>query len=320
MKIAVLTSGGDAPGMNACIRAVVRCTLNRGWEALGSRYGYNGLVSGELIPLSHNLVSNTIQRGGTVLGAGRCDLFETAEGLTRAAETLRSFGVAGLVAIGGDGTFRGLRELSALWDGLCIGIPGTVDNDATGSDYAIGFDTAVNTALEAIDRIRDTAESYERTFIVEVMGRGSGAIALAAALAGGAEEVCIPETPTDYRALAERLNAGKSAGRASSIIVCAEGDELGGAEGLKQRLQELSDLKFRTCILGHIQRGGAPTARDRILASRLGAYAVQLISEGTGGVVVGEIAGKPATTPLTEVGKATAADKSDAQLIQRLSR
>lgn len=320
MKIAVLTSGGDSPGMNACVRAVTRCGLNRGWEVWGSRHGYNGLVAGELVPLSHNSVSNTIQRGGTVLGAGRCDRFEGAEGLARGAQTLRSYGIGGLVAIGGDGTFRGLRDLSSLWDGLCVGVPGTVDNDATGSDFTIGFDTAVNTALDAIDRIRDTAESYERTFIVEVMGRDSGAIALAAALAGGAEEVCIPETITDYRALAERLNAGKAAGRSSSIIVCAEGDELGGAEGLKQRLEQLSDLKFRTCILGHIQRGGSPSARDRILASRLGAFAVHLLSEGTGGVVVGEVGGEVVATSLSEVGKATAADLSDAALIQRLSR
>jgi len=320
MRIVILTSGGDGPGMNACIRAVVRTALTWGWEVFASRYGYNGLVTGELEPLGHDSVSNIIQRGGTVLGAGRCLELQTPEGLQKAVATLKGHAIDGLIVIGGDGSFRGLRAISEPWRGLCIGIPGTVDNDATGSDYCIGFDTAVNTALDAIDRIRDTAEAYERCFIIEVMGRGSGALAIAAALAGGAEEVCVPETPTDSEAIAARLVAGKQAGRSSSIIVAAEGDEAGGAAGLAAELEELSGLKFRLCILGHIQRGGTPTARDRILAARLGVHAVRLLAEGTGDVIVGEIGGEPATTPLDQVGEALPGPRRDVDLINLLSR
>lgn len=320
MRILVLTSGGDAPGMNACVRAVVRSALSRNWEVFGARYGFIGLVTGEVVQLDHNSVSNTIQRGGTVLGAGRCPELQTPQGLEKAAETLRNHGIEGLVAIGGDGTFRGLRDLCEHWQGLGIGIPGTVDNDATGSDYTIGFDTAVNTALDAIDKIRDTAEAFERCFIVEVMGRRSGAIALAAALAGGAEEVCVPENATDYLGIAERLRVGKQAGRFSSIIITAEGDEIGGASELAKKLTELSGLEFRTCVLGHVQRGGSPTARDRILASRLGAFAVELLERGEGGVIVGEKACRLATTPLSEVGTALPACTCDFDLVRLLSR
>ena len=320
MRIVVLTSGGDAPGMNTCVRAVVRCSLAKGFEVLGARYGYNGLVNPDTRPLSHDAVSNIVQRGGTILGAGRCPAFETEEGLSAGAATLRGIGAMGLVAIGGDGTFRGLRDLSRHWDGLSIGIPGTVDNDATGSDYTIGFDTAVNTGLEAIDRIRDTAEAYERCFIVEVMGRASGAIALAVAVAGGAEDVCIPETPTDYEVMAARLTHGRQAGRLSSIIVAAEGDETGGAHAMATRLEEMTGIKFRVCVLGHVQRGGSPTARDRILASRLGSFAVELLGEGQGGLIVGERCGEVVTTPLVAVGEALPADLSDLELAHRLSR
>ena len=226
----------------------------------------------------------------------------------------------GVIAIGGDGTFRGLRALSEVWDGMSIGVPGTVDNDAPGGDYTIGFDTAVNTALDAVDRVRDTAESYERCFIVEVMGRASGALAIATALAGGAEEVCVPETHTDYRALAERLMEGRDRGRLSSIIVVAEGDELGGAEPLARKLGELSGMKFRVCVLGHIQRGGSPSARDRILASRLGAYAVELLDRGEGNVVVGEVRGSLTATTVEQVGDPAPADTRDFQLVKLLSR
>ncbi len=320
MRIVVLTSGGDGPGMNACVRAVTRTALTWGWEVFASFHGYNGLVQGKLEVLSHNSVSNIIQRGGTVLGAGRCPELRTEEGLERAVETLRGNGIDGVVAIGGDGTFRGLRDISARWEGLCVGIPGTVDNDTTGSDYCIGFDTAVNTALDAIDRIRDTAEAYDRCFLIEVMGRDSGALAIAAGLAGGAEEVCVPETPTDYEGIAARLLAGKQAGRLSSIMVVAEGDEVGGAVGLAAKLEALSGLKFRVCVLGHIQRGGSPTARDRILASRLGAEAVRLLSEGRGDVIVGEIAGRLATTPISEVDQPLPGSTEDLRLITLLAR
>lgn len=320
MRLMVLTSGGDAPGMNACIRATVRAALARGWEVLGARYGYSGLVRDEVVPLGHDAVSNIIQRGGTILGAGRCPELMTPEGLATAVATLRSHQVGGLVAIGGDGTFRGLRDLCAAWEGQGIGIPGTVDNDATGSDFTIGFDTAVNTALEAIDRIRDTAEAYERCFIVEVMGRASGAIAIAAALAGGAEEVCVPETPTDEEGIARRIVEGRAAGRFSSIIVAAEGDETGGAAGLAARLEAISAVKFRVCVLGHIQRGGSPTARDRILASRLGAFAVDLLARGEGNVIVGEKANQLAVTPLSQIGAAAPADVRDFHLVSLLSR
>jgi 6-phosphofructokinase 1 len=320
MRLVILTSGGDAPGMNACIRAVVRAALPRGWEVMGARFGYGGLVRDELLPMGHNSVSNIIQRGGTILGAGRCPELQTPEGLRAAADTLNRHSIEAVVAIGGDGTFRGLRDLCATWGGRGVGIPGTVDNDATGSDFTIGFDTAVNTALEAIDRIRDTAEAYERCFIVEVMGRASGAIAIAAALAGGAEEVCVPETHTNEEAIARRIVEGKQAGRASSIIVAAEGDETGGAEALATRLEAISGVEFRVCVLGHIQRGGSPTARDRILASRLGAYAVELLGRGEGNVIVGERANVLTTTPLSQIGAATAADVRDFGLVSLLSR
>ena len=320
MNIMVLASGGDAPGMNACLRAVVRTALSSKCQVLGSRFGYNGLLRDDILKLTHGSVSNIIQRGGSFLGAGRCKQLLTAEGLSQAADCLNRHGVEALIAIGGDGTFRGLRDLQDVWSGLTVGIPATVDNDATGSDFTIGFDTAVNTALEAIDRIRDTAESAERCFIVEVMGRGSGALAIAAALAGGAEEVCVPETPTNHQALADRIVVGKKAGRMSSIIIRAEGDEGAPTETLAHELQKVSGVEFRTCVLGHIQRGGAPTARDRILASRLGVAAVEAVLSGQGGVIMGEINGQLAQTSLSEVGAAQSAGLQDIRLVNLLSR
>jgi len=299
-KAVVMTSGGDAPGMNAAIRAAVRKGLDLGFEVWGSRCGYDGLIDGVLEPLASRSVSNIIQRGGTILHTARCPRFLEPAGRKEAVETLERHGVTALIAIGGDGTFRGLIELDRLWAGTVVGVPGTVDNDLLGSDYTIGFDTAVNTALDAIDRIRDTAQSHDRIFLVEVMGRHAGFIALAAGVAGGAEHILVPETPTDLPAIGRSIIEGRSSGKTSQIIIVAEGDEAGGAIEVGQKLEDLTGMKFRVCVLGHVQRGGSPSAFDRILATSLGAYAAEVVHEGVTGQMVGVINGERCRTPLAE--------------------
>jgi len=291
-----MTSGGDAPGMNAALRAVTRAALGNGFHLLGFNRGYEGILREQFQQLDSRSVSNIIQRGGTILKTARSAEFMTTAGVKKAAANLQKLGVHALVLIGGDGTFRGALDLEKFWDGQIIGVPGTIDNDLAGTDYTIGFDTAVNTAVEAIDKIRDTAASHERFFLVEVMGRHCGQIALEVGIAGGAEEILIPENPVDIRGVCERLCAGRSIGKTSSIIVVAEGVD-GGAVGVAEKLRKLSQNEYRVVILGYIQRGGHPSAKDRCLATRLGFYAVQAILNGESGKMAGEAGGELVLVP-----------------------
>jgi 6-phosphofructokinase 1 len=299
-RIGILTSGGDAPGMNAAIRAAVRTACVRGVECLGITDGYTGLLVGPLHPLGPRAVSNIIQRGGTILGTSRCDEFKSVEGRRRGAERLREAGIDALVVIGGDGSFRGADRLAIESGMAVIGVPGTIDNDIAGTDTTIGYDTAVNTAVDAIDKIRDTAASHSRVFFIEVMGRHAGFIALEAAIGGGAEEVILPEEETTIEVVCERLREGLARGKSSSIVIVAEGHPLGGAAAVAKRVEAVLPVDTKTTILGHIQRGGRPTARDRVLASRLGAAAIDRLLAGEAGVMVGELNGRVATTPLPE--------------------
>lgn len=299
-KIAVLTSGGDAPGMNACVRAVVRYGINHKLEVIGVRQGYAGLLEGDFVKLGSRSVANIIHRGGTFLGTARCEEMKTAEGIKRAMQNLHQENIEALITIGGDGTFRGAAALAEAGDIKVIGIPGTIDNDVYGTDYAIGFDTAINTALDAIDRIRDTAGSLQRPFFIEVMGRTRGFIALDVGIAGGAEDILIPERETKIEELCRNMRRNFKKGKKSSIIIVAEGDEAGGVFPIAQQVWERLRLDYRVCVLGHVQRGGSPTARDRILASKLGAAAVDALVDGKSGYMVGELKGEIALTPLHE--------------------
>ncbi|MCG0239325.1 MAG: 6-phosphofructokinase [Firmicutes bacterium] len=297
-RIGVLTSGGDAPGMNAAIRAVVRRGLSLGLEVYGIRRGFAGLIAGDFVPLSVRDVGDIIHRGGTILRTARSERFMTPEGQQEALEQIRAAGLSGLVVIGGDGSFRGAKVLTDA--GVpCVGIPGTIDNDIAGTDATIGFDTAVNTVVQAMNAIRDTATSHERIFVLEVMGRHSGWIALAAGLAGGAESILIPEVPFSLDEVCKRLRESREKGKRHSIILVAEG--VGSGFAIAEAIKERTGFETRVTVLGHIQRGGPPTAQDRILASRLGAKAVELLAEGRGGVVVGIINGEIAVHPIDEV-------------------
>ncbi|WP_040207670.1 6-phosphofructokinase [Neobacillus jeddahensis] len=283
-KIGVLTSGGDSPGMNPAIRAVVRKAIYHNLEVFGVYGGYTGLISGNIKKLELGSVGDIIHRGGTMLQSARCPEFKTVEGQQKGIEQLKAHGIEGLVVIGGDGSYMGARALTQ--HGYpCVGVPGTIDNDIPGTELTIGFDTALNTVIDALDKIRDTATSHERTFVIEVMGRDAGDIALWAGLAGGAETILIPEENYDMNDIAARLLKGKERGKKHSIIVVAEG-VCSGVEFAKQ-LQESTNFDTRVSVLGHIQRGGSPTAADRVLASRLGARAVELLIEGKGGRAVG---------------------------------
>jgi 6-phosphofructokinase 1 len=294
--LGLMTSGGDAPGMNAAIRSVTRLALGHGFRVLGFKRGYEGILHAQCQEMDARSVSNIVQRGGTILKTARSAEFRTFKGRQKAARNLQKLGVDALVLIGGDGTFRGAMDLAKVWKGQLVGIPGTIDNDLSGTDFTLGFDTAVNTAVEAIDKVRDTADAHERFFLVEVMGRHSGQLALAVGMAGGAEEILMPEKPPDIKAVCERLCAGRQRGKTSSIIVVAEGVR-GGAAGVAEQLKKLSRNEYRVCILGHIQRGGSPTAADRCLATRLGAYAVRAVLNGETGKMVGEVGGHPASSP-----------------------
>ncbi|WP_156291443.1 6-phosphofructokinase [Oceanobacillus salinisoli] len=283
-KIGVLTSGGDAPGMNAAIRAVVRKAIYHDVEVYGIRYGYQGLMEGNIIKMDLGSVGDIIHRGGTILATARSEEFKTEEGQERAIEQLKKFGIEGLVVIGGDGSFRGAQKLTSK--GFpCIGVPGTIDNDIPGSDFTIGFDTSLNTVLEAIDKVRDTATSHERTYIIETMGRDAGDLALWAGLAGGAESIIIPEMDEEFRDICNRLERGRERGKKHSIIVLAEG--VGNGFEYGERIKEETGLETRVTVLGYIQRGGSPTAQDRVLASRLGARAVELLLEEKADRMVG---------------------------------
>lgn len=283
-KIGVLTSGGDSPGMNPAIRAVVRKAIFHNLEVYGIYGGYTGLMSGNIKKLELGSVGDIIHRGGTMLQSARCPEFKTREGQLKGIEQLKAHGIEGLVVIGGDGSYRGAKALTELGY-PCVGVPGTIDNDIPGTEQTIGFDTALNTVINALDKIRDTATSHERTFVIEVMGRDAGDIALWAGLAGGAETILIPEENYEMKDIAARLLKGKERGKKHSIIVVAEG-VCSGVEFAKQ-LQEATNFDTRVSVLGHIQRGGSPTAADRVLASRLGARAVELLIEGKGGRAVG---------------------------------
>jgi len=302
-KIAVLTSGGDAPGMNAGIRSIVRLGLAGGLEVFGVRRGLQGLIDNEISQMTSRSVSDIVQRCGTVLLTARSEEFRTEEGLKKAAGNLDANNINGLIAIGGDGTFRGLVDLGRFWSGRIIGVPGTIDNDLWGTDFTIGFDTAVNTALESIDRIRDTAESHERFFIIEVMGRLAGFIAVEVALAGGAEEVMVPEQPADLQQIGQRLKLGRERGKGSGMVVVAEGSTEGTIYQLAEQLSEYTGCDFRVVVLGHVQRGGTPSADDRILATRLGAYAVRAFIEGQNAVMVGQVNGEFVATSLEQTWK-----------------
>lgn len=283
-RIGVLTSGGDSPGMNAAVRAVVRKAIYHNIEVYGVYGGYSGLMSGNIKKLDLGSVGDIIHRGGTILHSARSEEFKTKEGQQKGIEQMKKHGIDGLVVIGGDGSYRGARALTE--QGFpCVGVPGTIDNDIPGTQFTIGFDTALNTVIDAIDKIRDTATSHERTFIIEVMGRDAGDIALWAGLAGGAETILCPEENYEMDEIAERLKKGHERGKKHSIIVVAEG-VCSGVEFAKQ-IKETTDFDTRVSVLGHMQRGGSPTAFDRVLASRLGARAVELLIEGKGGRAVG---------------------------------
>lgn len=295
-RLALLTSGGDAPGMNTAIRAVVRRAIHHGIEVVGARRGYAGLMQGEFEPLPATAVSGIINRGGTVLLSARSDEFKTDAGQKRAATQLKKQDVDAVIVIGGDGSLHGAHDLWHKQAVPTVGIPASIDNDLAGTDFAIGFDTAVNTALDAMDKIRDTAVSHDRIFVVEVMGRHVGFIALEVGLAGGAEAILIPEIPFSISRIATRIKRGRRRGKTSYIVVVAEGAARGIA--VAADIEAITGAETRATVLGHLQRGGAPTAADRVLASRLGAAAVDLVVEGHFGALVGIHANQVVISPL----------------------
>ncbi|MCQ2491173.1 MAG: 6-phosphofructokinase [Ruminococcus sp.] len=283
-KIGVLTSGGDAPGMNAAVRAVVRTALSKGMEVYGIRRGYAGLLTGEIFKMDERSVSDIIHRGGTVLYTARCPEFRTEEGIIKAKEKCDELGIEGLVVIGGDGSFRGAADLSAKGV-LCIGIPGTIDNDIACTEYTIGFDTAMNTAMELVDKLRDTSQSHDRCSVVEVMGRGAGHIAVNTGIACGATDIITKEVPYDIDAIAKTMLEKQSKGKKNFVVIVAEG--IGHSQEIATMIQEKTNIETRATILGHVQRGGNPTLRDRVEATRMGYYAVELLEQGIGNRVVG---------------------------------
>lgn len=297
-KIAVLTSGGDAPGMNAAVRAVLRKGIYHDLEIYGIFHGFSGLINGEIKKLDLGSVGDIIHRGGTILYTARSEEFKTPEGQTKAIEQLNKNGIEGLIVIGGDGSYRGAKKLTEHGF-LTIGVPGTIDNDIPGTDFTIGFDTAVNTVIQAIDKIRDTATSHERTYVVEVMGRNAGDIALWAGLADGAESIIIPEAYFEMDEIIEKLNRGFKRGKKHSIIIVAEG--VGSGIEIGNIIKDKTGFETRVTVLGHIQRGGSPTAFDRVLASRLGAEAVDLILRNKSGYAVGIKNNQIVSTEFSEV-------------------
>ncbi|PSR05649.1 MAG: 6-phosphofructokinase [Bacteroidetes bacterium SW_11_45_7] len=287
-NVGLLTSGGDAPGMNACLRAVVRAAYQYGIRIYGIKRGFAGLIDGEIGELSPEKVSNIVHKGGTFLKSARRDEFRTYEGMKKAYDQIQSAGIEGMIVIGGDGTFAGAKDFQSYFDIPFVGIPGTIDNDLYGTDFTIGYDTALNTVVEAIDKIRDTATSHDRLFFVEVMGRDAGLIALRSGLASGAEAILIPESASDIDKLHQQLKEGWGRTKQSHIVVVAEGDESGGAFQIADDVREnYPHLDTKVTVLGHVQRGGRPTAMDRVLASRLGVGAVNAIGEGQQGIMVG---------------------------------
>lgn len=283
-KIGVLTSGGDAPGMNAAVRAVTRAAIRKGMQVYGIRRGYNGLINGDVFEMNERSVSDIIQRGGTMLYTARCPEFRTEEGVEKARAKCEELGLEGIVVIGGDGSFRGAADLSAKGI-LCVGLPGTIDNDISCTEYTIGYDTAMNTVVEMVDKLRDTTQSHDRCSVVEVMGRGAGYIALNAGIACGATYVITSEIPYDLDKVAKKMLESRKTGKQHFIIVVSEG--VGHSDEIARTLQDKTGIEARTTILGHVQRGGAPTVRDRVVASQMAYYAVELLSQGIGNRVVG---------------------------------
>jgi len=286
-KIGVLSSGGDSPGMNAAIRAIVRTGIYHGLEVFGIMRGYQGLIENDIVPMHSRSVANIIQRGGTILKTARSKVFLEPEGRKKAYDNLMELGINGLVVIGGDGSFRGAAAFSREFDIPCIGLPGTIDKDIAGTDFTIGFDTAVNTAVEAIDKIRDTADAHDRLFIIEVMGRDAGYIALHSGIATGAENILIPERKTDINELIVSLQEKEKRKKLVNMVVVAEGDEFGANEIARIIKDRMPQTETRVCILGHIQRGGSPTCLDRLIASRMGYAAVESLIEGRYNVMIG---------------------------------
>lgn len=298
-----MTSGGDSPGMNACVRSITKTCLNLGLVPIGYYDGYQGMIEDRWKELSFIDVDNIIQRGGTILGTARSEEFKTVEGRAKAAGSLKKSAVDALICIGGDGTFTGATILSKEINIPVIGIPGTIDNDIYGTDHTIGYDTALNTVIDAVDKIRDTAHSHHRIFFVEVMGRDAGFIALNAGIAAGAETVLIPEEHTDIDEVIKDIRE-QNKGRRGSIIIVAEGDDEGGAKTIMEKVKPyLPEFTMRYSVLGHIQRGGSPSAFDRILATRMGAYAVDLLLEGKSGLMIGSFGDKLKTMPIAQAIK-----------------
>ena len=282
--IGVLTSGGDAPGMNAAVRAVVRTAIAMGMKVKGIRRGYNGLIEGDIIDLDVRSVSDIIHRGGTVLYTARSPRFKTEEGMREAIDNCKKHGIEGIVVIGGDGSYRGARDLS-LHGIPCVGVPGTIDNDISSTEYTIGFDTAMNTAMEMVDRLRDTSQSHDRCSVVEVMGRRAGYLALQTGIAVGATAVLVPEVEFKIEDVIEKIKATQKTGKKHFIIVVAEG--VGGVEEIAKKIEEETGVESRATVLGHVQRGGNPTIRDRVMATEMGYAAVKLLNEGIGNRVIG---------------------------------
>lgn len=304
-RVAVFSSGGDAPGMNAAIRAIVRTGLANGISMFGIGRGYQGMIDDDMRPLTSRSVSNIIQRGGTILKAARCPAFQTPEGMEQAYRNLKKHRIDALVAIGGDGTFRGAEEFCKRYNDIrCIGVPGTIDNDIAGTDMTLGFDTALNTVIESIDKIRDTAASHDRCFFIEVMGRDSGCLALHAGIAGGAEAILLPEVETDIQALVNLLEEGKTRNKMSSIIIVGEGEKNGGAAEVARQVKAiLPHYDTKVTVLGHVQRGGSPTAIDRILGGRLGVWALEALLAGRNRVMAGIYRGASVFIPFEQAVK-----------------
>ena len=320
-KIGLFTSGGDAPGMNACIRAVVRTAIYHGIEIFGIERGYVGMIDNMIIPMNSHSVSNIIQRGGTILKCARSKEFMTVEGRQKAFVNLETHGIDGLIAIGGNGTYTGGIKFYEEFGIPIIGVPGTIDNDLYGTDYTIGYDTAINTALQAIDKIRDTADSFDRMFFVEVMGRDAGVIAMDVGSGGGAEAIFIPEFEESIEDMVAMIKKGWGRKKTSQLIIVAEGDEHGNAfeiaEAIKKRIP---DFEYRVTVLGHIQRGGSPSARDRVLASRLGQAAVDGLIKGYNQEAVGIVNDIITYNPLAEaIGKRKEISKDLVKLVEILS-
>ncbi len=303
-KVGVLTSGGDSPGMNAAIRAIVRTCINNDVEVFGVYNGYEGLINGEFSKMDTVSVSNIIQRGGTILKTARCEEFKTKAGREKAYNNIRKHKLDALFVIGGNGTFTGAKEFGNEYDFPFIGLPGTIDNDLFGTDFTIGYDTAINNVVQAVDKIRETALAHNRLFLIEVMGRDAGFIALRSGIACGAEDILVPETPTYIDDLMYKLRYSRRKNKLSGIIIVAEGDDAGGAYDIARQIKEKhTQYEIRVTVLGHIQRGGPPTCMDRVLASTLGYEAVRALLKGKKGVMVGKLSNKIVFTPFEHAVK-----------------